>query len=344
MKLTVGILSYNRPDELLRCLESLLPLPPEVDVLISDDASPRIEEIKLKIKNLLLSNKNFYLYENKINLGYDANMYNVISLSRGEYVLLVSDDDFFEPHAIISIINSLYKYNSPVSFVRFIEKIDGNYEKMSENKVKNRRDFIDDKVFPPREILINGSYVYNSILFSGLIFKKSEVLKIHQSISPYFKSIYLQVVIFCILSKEYGSRFIAGPGVIVYGDGENGFGSNSSSADDFDLKDRSSIHSNLKFNKRLLFVIDKLSIDLGSKFSTSFYKEFNFRNFSGMRIARNLSRKDLLNYWVELGSITKQRKIFHYAIFFLMLILPRYIINIIVNSILILIYHFKPGR
>lgn len=319
-KLSVAILSYNRPKELLRCMKSLLPLPESVDVHVFDDCSPKSNEISLSIDRFIRENPKFHIHYSNKNIGYDANLLYGIENSPGDYVFLLSDDDWLEPGCLQSVCNFLSNFNSAVSFVRYVEN-------NSYIGFVNRRDFTADKFFPANYIYEHGEVVYNSILFSGLIFSKKAMIESSYNYSCYLKSIYIQVAIYSILSSRYGSSFISGPGVVVGGDGENGFGLNSSSENNSDLIDRSSVHSNLKFNKRLIVVIERLADHLGVKFKISFYREFNFRNLSGMLSARNQGVKSLFEYWNDLSEVTRYRNFSHWCAFALMIFLPIGLIN-----------------
>jgi glycosyltransferase involved in cell wall biosynthesis len=320
-------------------------LPPAVEVVIYDDVSPQIDEILSTIKPFLSKNPGFKLVINKTNLGYDKNLLNAILTASGEYVFLISDDDYVEFGTLNSVLDGLTLNPHPLSFVRFSE-LKSILSWAPPAFGSGRRDFGRETYFDSLAIFTNGSFLYNSILFSGLIFKKSEVIKIKEKLSPFLKSIYIQVAIFCLLAAKFGAKFKDGPGVVACGDGENGFGSNNGSIDNDreDLIDRSSIHSNLKFNRRLINVVEMLSADFGVTFMKVFFDEFNFRNFSGMRYARKMGRLDLIKYWNELGEVTKYRSIYHWIVFFIMLILP-----IAINSFLVDLSYkvstiIRPGR
>lgn len=330
-KLTVSILSYNRPYELHRCLESLLPLPSDVNVMIFDDCSPKFTEIESQLSNLLSNQPQIKLIKGVKNLGYDANLFNSIVSAEGEYVFLLSDDDYLEAGTLSSVIASLNSCNEDVLFTRFVESFpDANSSEFSKSRF--RRFWPSDQYFGPEALCRDGSIIYNSILFSGLIFRKSTVVSFNQILNDYLRSIYIQVAIFALLMNSTGARFISGPGILLGGDGENGFGTNASSIGDQDLADRSSIHSNLKYNTRLLKVIESLGSILGSQFIRSFYDEFNFRSISGMRHARNISRNDLVLYWKQLSEMTKFRKKRYFIIFFVIYLFPASLNTWLINA------------
>lgn len=292
-KLTVGIISYNRPVQLLRTLKSLLPLPLYVEVIICDDKSPRIIEITNSISEIL--NNNIHFIQNEINIGYDKNVFNVIERSNSENVLLLGDDDYLETNALENLLRFLSKTkNFKCGFLRFKGISDYKYNRFN----------LTDKYYDKNIIKSNGSYLYNSILFSGLIFNKTETINNKEILLRYFNSIYIQVAIFLLLHSKFGSYGISGPGIIIGGDGESGFGFNEASSNiDSDLKDRTSIISNLAYHKRLFDVVKKIEEDLCLEISSSFIFEYKIRSVKAIYIARKHGRKYLSNYWKSLKKI-----------------------------------------
>ena len=66
-KLSIGIVSYNRPFELQRTIKSLMPLPEGVEVIICDDKSPRLNDILSSI-NYLIDNEKIRFIINDIKI------------------------------------------------------------------------------------------------------------------------------------------------------------------------------------------------------------------------------------------------------------------------------------
>ena len=286
--LSIGIISYNRPIELVRTIKSLLPLPSDVEILICDDKSPKIIEIESAVKPFCL-NPQIRFISNKDNLGYDKNLFNVIKLADSGFVLLLGDDDYMEPGAIQNVLKFINKTNSlKCAFLRYVDQ--------SENKLY--RNFNLNKYFHSDIIEQNGAFIYNSILFSGLIFEKTTVVENENIFQKYFNSIYIQVSIFTFLCSLYGVHYIYGPGVVIGGDGESGFGFNeSSSEEDKKLKDRSSIISNLAYHKRLLEVLYKTEQDIQRKIIPPFIREYKLRSVKAIFKARSNGREYLKSYW-----------------------------------------------
>jgi hypothetical protein len=290
--LTVGIISYNRPFELERTIKSLLPLPDNVEVVICDDNSPKIDEILIHVKDHI-KDSNINFVSNSVNLGYDRNLYKVIQLANSEFVLLLGDDDYLETGALQNIINFLKNHKDlKCGFIKYTDEF------------ATSRSFNSNVYFDKTTLMKNGDFVYNSILFSGLIFSKQHVVLYENIFEKFFHSIYIQVAIFCFLNAKYGSYFIHGPGIIIGGDGENGFGFNeASSKADIDLMDRTKSISNLSYHKRLFNVLLNIEYEINSKFFDKFIFEYKIRAIKALFNARKISRDYLRLYWVGLKKL-----------------------------------------
>ena len=176
--LEVAILSYNRPVELSRVLKSL-PTGFESDVIytIFDDKSPDINKIIDEYKKFSLSLPNLRLVHREENLGYDKNLYQALIQSNAEYVVLISDDDFFETSSLEFLIRQHKTFSSSLYIFPYSYK----------NRIFRRY-----QSQAPSDI---ASLIYNSILFSGLCFRTDRVKSVPR-IESMFSSVYIQVYLY----------------------------------------------------------------------------------------------------------------------------------------------------
>jgi glycosyltransferase involved in cell wall biosynthesis len=112
MKLSIAIPTFNRAEflrqNLIELQRQILLLDQPVEVVISDNASTdNSENIVQEFLNEKIS---FRYLRNSTNLGMDINVDLAIRACRGEYVLLLGDDDLLESNAIEKILNCLHKY------------------------------------------------------------------------------------------------------------------------------------------------------------------------------------------------------------------------------------------
>ena len=87
--LSICITSYNRVNELYRCLKSVDTVYKDlIEIVVSEDCSPKKDEIA-QIVNRFVSETDYYvLYNtNAYNLGYDRNLGKLIELAKGEYLV-----------------------------------------------------------------------------------------------------------------------------------------------------------------------------------------------------------------------------------------------------------------
>lgn len=97
---SILIATYNRPTYIGKCLESvLLSGFKDFEIIISDDHSQKIDEIKAEIQPYLkFPNVNF-IYQPR-NLGFHDNYNYLIDKAKGKFLILVDDDDKLKPDAL----------------------------------------------------------------------------------------------------------------------------------------------------------------------------------------------------------------------------------------------------
>ena len=115
--LSICIPSYNRPESLLRLLKSIDAKSDLVEIVIAEDQAPQRKKVREQVD--LFKKTSPYpvcYFENKDNLGYDANLRSLISLAKGEFVLFMGDDDYFAPEKLDLFLEFL-KRNMDVSYI-----------------------------------------------------------------------------------------------------------------------------------------------------------------------------------------------------------------------------------
>jgi glycosyltransferase involved in cell wall biosynthesis len=119
MFLTIAIPSYNRPETLVELLRSIDFAPDDMEVVICEDCSPKQEEVRNRVQNFKSDLKIRY-FENKSNLGYDENLWELVRKSSGEFIIFMGDDDEFMPHALKQSYNFL-KVNKKLFLFLFFQ-------------------------------------------------------------------------------------------------------------------------------------------------------------------------------------------------------------------------------
>lgn len=303
--ITIGITSYKRLKELERCINSIkTQYADEIEILVSEDHSPLSKEIKEMVEGLKSTCKySLRFSSNAQNLGYDMNLGAIIANSRGKYVFFMSDDDAIYADCLDELIPFLKQNDSyGVLYAPFVYEETGKYDR---NHQKN---------FP----IVKGeksasAYIYDSILFSGLILKKEYVEMLDSS---RFKNMnYFQVYMFLNTVYKYGGYYFKNPMVLCIGDGENAYGISESSGKNEILANRKSVKSNLEFNKTLIKVIRMFDDDNNAVIMRSFSKQYSLHAYSGMSIARAEGIQYFKEYYAILNSLdislTKVVKVYY---------------------------------
>jgi len=290
--ISICITSYNRVNELYRCLKSIDTINKElIEIIVSEDCSPKKDEIEKIVSQFILETDYHVLFHSNIeNLGYDLNLGKLIELASGKYILFMSDDDAFYERAIDKIIDKLVETNCSVAFSPYVDHGKGEI----------------DRKFVKTMLIQQGiesvkKYLYCSILFSGLIFKRNKI--IGYSAEKFKNLIYFQVFLFAsVLFRNNGFYFDV-PLLHCINDGENAFGLSDSSEKNSLLANRKSIYSNLEYHKGLIKVIEIFDNDNGTNLKNSFTKEYSIRAYSGLSKACKAGKIDFINYWKKLNSL-----------------------------------------
>lgn len=111
--ISICILSYNRPKNLINLLNSIDYFE-DLEVIVSDDCSPKIKQIEKELSKF----KKFKirLLKNKINVGYDKNLNKLIKNSNGEWIIFMGDDDEFVKDSLKKIVSFLKK-NKDLAYI-----------------------------------------------------------------------------------------------------------------------------------------------------------------------------------------------------------------------------------
>lgn len=311
--LTIGITSYNRINELVRCINSIqTKYSDEIEVLVSEDNSPQSALIESAVKELAeTSSFSLRFSRNEVNLGYDMNLGAIIKHSNGQYIFFMSDDDIIYKGCLDNIIEYLKKTNRPnelgVLYAPFVYseslELDRNHEVEHDIEASEKN---------------AAKYLYDSILFSGLIFNRSYVEKLDSSRFKNYN--YFQVYMFLEMIYKYGGHYFKQPSVVCVGDGENAYGISESSGGNEILANRKSVKSNLEFNKTLFKVIRLFDSDNQTDVFSKFQKQYSLHSYSGLSIARRQGIKYYREYWKILKSLDIKLYPVSYCYYFILLL------------------------
>ncbi len=118
MKLSICIPTFNRPDLLNNCLNSILIAKKEFskfkfEVCISDNSNNFQSK---NIINLYKKKINLTYNKNKKNIGYIKNYIKVVKMAKGEFVWVIGDDEILKPKTF-KILSDNFKKNTDIDFM-----------------------------------------------------------------------------------------------------------------------------------------------------------------------------------------------------------------------------------
>lgn len=311
--LSIGITSYKRLKELERCINSVqTKYADDIEIIVSEDCSPLSKDIG-ELVNKLAKNSSYKLrfMPNKHNLGYDGNLGAIIKKSQGMYVYLMSDDDSLYEGFLDKLLPFIKRKENQGYGVIFGSIACSFNNRLDRNHMRNM-------VIEKGESNA-AKYIYDSILFSGLIFKKDYVDE--YDASSFLNMNYFQVYMFLKMINKYGGYYFAYPSVLCVGDGENAYGIAESSGGNELLADRTSVMSNLEFHKTLIKVIKRFDEEESTSVFKSFEKQYSLRSYVLMSIARSRSKGFLTEFWRKMHTLDMKlypvAKIYYYLLYVL---------------------------
>lgn len=312
--LSIGITSYKRVRELERCINSVdTKYADDVEIIVSEDCSPLSEEIGRKVEDLRKSCKyNIKFMPNEHNLGYDRNLAAIIQKSEGKFVFLISDDDAIFG-GFLDVLIPFLKTNGSSYGVLYSPFVYTSSKKKDRDYGKN--------MVIEKGVASCKKHVYDSILFSGLIFRKECVIDLDAE--RFLNMNYFQVYMFLKTLYKYGGYYFAIPSVWCVGDGENAYGLSESSGGNNALQNRKSVISNLEFNKTLVKVIKIFDEDEGTDISSSFGKQYSRHSISGLLLARSYGFKYYQEYWAKLKEVGVKLSPIAYLYYLVVLLLGK---------------------
>lgn len=279
MLMSICIPSYNRPNELLRCLESIpTQFADRVEILVRDDCSPRQQEIVDLISGL--DRPDIQLHAADQNVGFDTNFYHLINSAKGRFLIFFTDDDYAVPVNFPRFLDFLENHQPHVCVTPYVDLATGKIERSFDRIIVNEK----AKLLP--------GDIFDFILLSGLTIRRDMLFE--YDFSRIRDSIYSQVYVFIMACGELGPSYYDEPIIIKGEDGENGF---SNTLDPL-KSDRKNYLSNLSFHKGLISVIKLADSQLiaNGRLLRKFTREYSLRSFTGMIIARSHGRLASLKY------------------------------------------------
>jgi glycosyltransferase involved in cell wall biosynthesis len=174
--LSICILAYNRPVELMELLESVARQDRgDWDIVVSEDCSPRSSEITAGVARFAAAHADLAIHfsSNQKNLGYDGNLRSVLDKATGKYALIMGDDDLLVPGALRGVQAAIAD-SQPGFLLRAWQSVD----KSSGKVIDSYRYFDGDREFTAG--IESAAALYRrAVYISGLVFKRELACSFH---------------------------------------------------------------------------------------------------------------------------------------------------------------------
>lgn len=171
--ISVCIPAYNRVEVLPALLDSIFSQNfDNYEIVICEDKSPQRTEISKIVEKYKKLKPGFIRYfENSQNLGYDANLRNLIKKAHGEYCFFMGNDDLMCEDALEKVALAVNRYKNVGVLLRSYAAFDGT----PDNIVQTFRYFDRELFFPAGEKTISTIY-RRSVVIPGMVLHRKSAL------------------------------------------------------------------------------------------------------------------------------------------------------------------------
>lgn len=202
--LSICIPSYNRPQELIRLLESVdIKDAEKIEIVICEDYAPKREEVRAAVEQFSKASEyQIHYVENEVNMGYDKNLKECIKKAHGTWIMYMGDDDVFVPEIMNEYLKFLEEHEELGYILRSSQALH------EDGSIENFKYYEDTKFFEPGF----DAYVQlfrKSVFISGFAFKREYALK--DLTDRFDGSLLYQLYILAEICMEHPSAYYGNP-------------------------------------------------------------------------------------------------------------------------------------
>ena len=277
--LSICIPSYNRPNTIVRLLESIdVSTPEEVEVVICEDMSPKREEIRKAVETFKEKARfQVSYFENPENFGFDKNWRELSLKAQGQYLLYMGDDDGFIPGQLDVYIKWLKNHPEPCYILRSYIRRYGS----GEGDVEYFRYYDGDKFFEPG-VEAYKAFFMKSISMSGYTVKKSSSMEFLSS--DVDNTLLYQLYLLAEICLKYPTAYCNTPCAMLISDQVQLFG--NSKVEKGMYTPGQGVGTNLNFIKAYFRIADYIDEKHGLKVAEEIkneYSKYSFYTIAGKR-------------------------------------------------------------
>ncbi len=311
--LSICIPSYNRPEEILRLLESIdITDKEKVEIVVCEDKAPKREQVREKVQYFQSNSEYAVVYhENEQNLGYDKNIRECINAASGKWIIYMGDDDLFLPGVMDEYIRFL-ESNPQLGYVLRsyqVNHADGSIEKFR---------YFDNTRFFQAGFDAYVTLFRKSVFISGFAFRREYAI---DTLTDRFDgSLLYQLYVQAEICMNHASAYYATP-ITQSIDGGIPYFGNSESERHLYTPGTITLDNSINFMKNF-FVITKYMDEKYSIHSTEYVRmDISKYSYPILSIQRKKGRKVFREYNRQLREIgldvSKYYSIYYIALYLL---------------------------
>jgi len=324
--ISICIPSYNRPETLVRLLESIDAADSkDIEIVICEDKSPKREEIRAVVDKFNKKSDYKIIYEeNKENLGYDANLRELANNAGSEWIVYMGDDDAFISGALDKLIVFL-KERSELGYVL------RSYNIIHQNGgIERFRYFDGNKFFEPG---LNSyiSLFRKSVFISGFTIKRDLIRP--YLINKFDGTLLFQLYLAAEVILKYSSAYFNEPLTCQYDkELKPEFGS-SAAEKKFYTPGIVTIENSVNFMKGFLKITEFLDKKYNFNSAEIIKKDISKYSYPVLSIQRDKGLKTFLRYVKELNKLGFNITIYYYIYIIALIFLGKRICDSLIQII-----------
>lgn len=328
IKLSICIPSYNRPDTLVRLLDSIdcKKHIDVVEVIISEDCAPKQEQVRMNVGAYIeTSPLMIHYFENEENLGYDRNLRQCVRRASGDWIVYMGDDDQFVSNELDSYIDYLESIGEDVGYVlRSYQVLHANHH------VEYMRYYKGNQIFDAGEQTYEELF-RKSVFISGFTIRRKWVKDLDTEMfnGTLLYQLYLQAEVCMNHKAVYYDRPIT---MQVDEESVPYFGS-SKAEQHLYTAGTVTLNNSIQFMQQFL----KITRYMDEKYdihSTEYYrKDISKYSYPVLAIQRKRGRKEFREYHGQLKDIGLDQTIYYYIYYCGLLIFGEKFCDAIIRGI-----------
>lgn len=303
--ISICILSYNRIETILRLLKSVdSKFKNDIEIVICEDKSPKREEVREVVKRFVNQSDYLVIYkENKENLGYDANLRELVNQANGEWIIYMGDDDEFVPGALDKLIQFLKEHSELGYVLRSYNVVhyDGGIEQF--------------RYFEGNKFFDSGFNAYislfrKSVFISGFTIKRD--LALSYLIDNFDGTLLFQLYLAAEAVFKYPSAYFDESLTRQYEKELNPMFGSSKTEKKFYTPGVVTIENSINFMKGFLKIAEHLDKKYNFNSIEIIKKDISKYSYPVLSIQRDKGLKEFLKYVMELNKLGFNITIYYY--------------------------------